>query len=347
MNGKIITFGEIMLRLSKPEHYRIMQGNTFNGNYGGSEANVAVSLSMLGDDVEYVTRVPDNAVGEAALMHLRQYGLNVKHVVRGGKRLGTYYFEASAAMRGSKVVYDRDESSFNTLQYGDIDWEPIFKDAALFHCSGITCATSQAALDTTMDAVRMAFERGIELTCDINYRGNLWKYPGANAQKALQDLMQYSSFIFGDQNEWYVASGLKPIPFTALDESYQFDLDAYEEYFDKLHEMFPRCKRMLIAHRNQLSFQHHVNAGVLWSEGKIYTSRIYDINPIVDQMGVGDAWVAAFMHARKKWPDDDQRCLEFSVSASALKNTVAGDQNLVTEEEILSNMTSFGGRIQR
>lgn len=344
---KIVTFGEIMLRLSKHGAMRLTQGNSFDANYGGSEANVAVSLSMLGDDVEYVTRVPDNAIGEAALMHLREYGVDVRHAVKGGKRLGTYYFEPSAAMRSSRVVYDRDDSAFNTLSFGDIDWAPILKEAGLFHCSGITCATSQAALDTTMDAVRRAFESGVELTCDINYRGNLWKYPGANARKALDELMQYSSFIFGDQNEWYVASGLDPISFTALDESYQFDLDAYRHYFDKLHKMFPRAERMLMAHRNQLSFQHHVNAGVLWANGEIYTSRIYDIRPIVDQMGVGDAWVAAFIHARHRWPDDDRFCLEFSTAAASLKNTVPGDQNLVSEQEILAAMQGGNGRIDR
>ena len=344
---KIVTFGEIMLRLSKHGAMRLTQGNSFDANYGGSEANVAVSLAMLGDDVEYVTRVPDNAIGEAALMHLREYGVDVHHSVKGGKRLGTYYFEPSAAMRSSRVVYDRDDSAFNTLSFGDIDWAPILKEVGLFHCSGITCATSQAALDTTMDAVRRAFESGVELTCDINYRANLWKYPGANARKALDELMQYSSFIFGDQNEWYVASGLDPIPFTALDESYQFDLDAYRRYFDQLHKMFPRAERMLMAHRNQLSFQHHVNAGVLWANGEIYTSRIYDIRPIVDQMGVGDAWVAAFIHARHQWPDDDRHCLEFSTAAASLKNTVPGDQNLVSEQEILAAMHGGNGRIDR
>lgn len=337
---KIVTFGEILLRLSKSGNRRLFQGNAFAGDYGGSEANVAVSLAQLGDDVEYVTRVPDNAIGEAALMHLRRLGLDVGHIVRGGKRLGTYYFEAAAAMRGSKVVYDRDDSSFNTLAYGDIDWEPILSGAGLFHCSGITCATSRDALQTTMEAVRMADKRGVELTCDINYRGNLWKYPGADAHRALPELMRYSTFIFGDQNEWRVASGLEPIPFTALDDGFRFDLDAYRAYFDRLHQMFPRARRMLMAHRNQLSFQHHVNAGVLWADGKVYTSRIYDIADIVDQMGVGDAWVAAFIHARRKWGDDEQRCLDFSTAAAALKNSIPGDQNLVTEDEILRFMAT-------
>ena len=254
---------------------------------------MAVSLAQLGDRVEYVTSVPDNNLGEAALMHLRQFGLDVSHVACRGKRLGAYYLEPSAAFRGARVVYDRDGSSFNTMEYGDINWAPALADATLFHCSGITCATSKAALDTTMDAVETCHERGIELSCDINYRSALWKYPGADARMATQELMKYSAFVFGDQNEWYVATGLEPIPFNALDKSYRFDLDAYRRYFDKAHRMFPNCRRMLMAHRNQLSFQHHINAGVLWVDGDIQVSRVWDINPIVDQMGVGDAWVAA------------------------------------------------------
>lgn len=336
-----------MLRLSKSQSTRLFQTGGFNANYGGSEANVAVSLAQLGDRVEYVTSVPNNLVGDAALMHLRQLGLDVSHVVRAGKRLGTYYFEPSAAFRGTNVVYDRDDSSFNTLKPGDIDWDKVMSDATLFHCSAITCATSRNGLDTTMDAMETAHSKGIELTCDINYRGSLWKYPGADVHKTTRELMKHSEFVFGDQNEWYVATGQEPIPFTAMDGSYQFDLDAYHRYFDHAHKMFPNCKRMLMGHRNQLSFQHHVNAAVLWVEGEILTSRIWDINPIVDQMGVGDAWVAAFMHARLKWPADDQLCLEFSVSASSLKNTIPGDQNLVTEAEIISNMTATGGRIER
>ncbi|MCI6618547.1 MAG: sugar kinase [Prevotella sp.] len=345
---KIVTFGEILLRLSKGGSQRLFQGHGFQGHYGGSEANVAISLALLGNEVEYVTRLPDNTLGNAALMHLREFGLDTSHIVRGGERLGSYYFEAAAAMRNSNVVYDRNDSAFFTLHHGDIDWEPVFRQARLFHCSGITCAASRDALETTMDAVCLADRMGIELTCDINYRRNLWRYPGADAHRSLHALMQYSGFIFGDQNEWFVASGQPPIPFTALDGSYRFDLDAYARYFDGLHRQFPRCRRMVIGHRNQLSSQHHVVAGVMWAEGQIYTSRIYDVHPIVDQMGVGDAWVAGFIHARLKWPDDDQRCLDFSVSAAALKNTIAGDQNLVSEDEILANMQGDGsGRIQR
>ena len=346
MKKKIVTFGEILFRLSKENQARLTQGRAFNGDFGGSEANVAVSLATLGDQVEYVTRVPNNAMGHAALMHLREFGLDVSHVVWGGDRLGSYFFETAAAMRNAMVVYDRKNSSFYTLKHGDILWEPVFQDAALFHCSGITCAMSKEALNTTFDALELAKSMGVEITCDINYRHNLWHYPGADAPKTLRKLMEYSSFIFGDQNEWEVGSGLRQIPFEAKDATYEIDDAAYLDYFRQLRQQFPRCKRMLIALRNQLTSTHHTLTGILFAEGKLYKTRIYDINPVIDPMGCGDAFVAAFIHARMKWADD-QHCLDFALSASALKNTIIGDQNLVSEAEIIANMQGKGGRIER
>ena len=159
--------------------------------------------------------------------------------------------------------------------------------------------------------------------------------------------MEYSSFIFGDQNEWEVASGLKHIPFKAFDSSYTIDKEAYEAYFKELKKQFPRCRRMLMALRNQITSAHHTLTGVLYADDKLYVTRIYDIQPIIDPMGVGDAFVAAFIHARQRWADDDQRCLDFALSASAIKNTVPGDQNLVTEDEIIANMGNASGRIER
>ena len=347
MDKRIVTFGEILLRLSKSGCQRLSQGSSLSANYGGSEANVAISLACLGDNVEYVTRVPDNAMGRAALMHLQQFGLSTRHIVRGGDRLGTYYFESAAAMRNPVVVYDRNDSSFCTLRNGDIKWSDIFAGASLFHCSGITCSVSQDALDTTMEAVRLADGMGIEVTCDINYRKNLWRYEGANAHDSLHKLMEYSSFIFGDQNEWEVASGLRHIPFKAMDAGYEIDRNAYEAYFKELKKQFPRCRRMLIALRNQITSAHHTLTGVLYADDKLYTTRIYDIQPIIDPMGVGDAFVAAFIHARQRWADDDQRCLDFALAASAMKNTVPGDQNLVTEQEIIAMMGNTTGRIER
>lgn len=342
MEKKIVTFGEVLLRFSKNDHLRLSQGSRMMGNYGGSEANAAVSLAMFGNRVEYVTRVPDNTLGRAALMRLREYGLNVDHVCMGGNRLGTYYFEEAAAVRNSKVVYDRKDSSFYSMQPGMIPWREVFADAHLFHCSGITCAVSQSAQDTTFEAVRTADEMGLTIACDINYRKNLWNY-GAKASEVLHRLMQYSDFVFGDQNEWEVVSGLPHIPFEALDADYELNLAAYEEYFAQLHKQFPRCGQMLMGLRNQITTSHHTLSGILWSaegggKGKLYTTRIYNIDPVIDPMGVGDAFVAGFLHARGRWGGDLQRCLDFSLAASQLKNSVTGDFNLVTEDEVLEQM---------
>ncbi len=348
MRTKIVTFGEILLRVSKPGYQRLSQGRRMEGNYGGSEANAAIALACLGENVEYVTRVPYGELGEAALMHLREYGLNVSHVVKGGDRLGTYYFEEAVAMRNSRVVYDRKNSSFYTLKQGMVKWEKVLADAAVFHCSGITCAISRDAMESTMDAIRLAVQDGLTVACDINYRKNLWGY-GLEPHDVLFRMMQYSDIIFGDQNEWEVASGIHHIPFKAEDSNYVMDRPAYLEYFRKMHTLFPKCKKMVMAVRNQIASSHHTLTGVLYDAvtDQLYTTRIYDIQPIIDPMGVGDAFIGAYIHAWRKWTDDNQRCLDFSLSASALKNTVPGDQNLVTEEEIIANMTGSGGRIQR
>ncbi len=348
MKTGIVTFGEIMLRLSKTGFRRLTQGKMFEGNFGGSEANVAVSLACMGDDVEFVTRVPYSVMGDAALMHLQEFGVDVRYVVRGGERLGTYYFESAAAMRNSAVVYDRKDSSFYSLKRGMIGWSKVLANAKLFHCSGITCAISRDAMETTMDAVRLAKEKGLTISCDINYRKNLWGY-GLEAHDVLFQLVRYSDIVFGDQNEWEVVTGVKHVPFEALDADYEIDHAAYEAYFKKASELFPHCKKMVMAVRNQIASSHHTLTGVLYDtqERKLYTSKIYDIEPIIDPMGVGDAFIAAYIHANEKWSANNQHCLDFSLSASAIKNTVPGDHNLMSEEEIVANMTAVGGRIQR
>jgi len=342
---KIVTFGEVLLRLSKPDDLRLAQGRTFNGNYGGSEANAAVSLATLGNQVEYVSRIPDNAIGRACAMRLREYGLRLNHVVWGGERLGTYYFEGSAAMRNSHVVYDRSGSSFYTMAPGMIDWRTVFQDAAIFHCSGITCALSASAAAATMEGVRIAEEMGVTIACDINYRKNLWHY-GADAHETLKELASHADIIFGDQGEYEVVTGLPRVPFNATDSQAVIDRKAFSHYLRAVHEQLPKCKKMVLACRNQLTSSHHTLTGMLLSSDdtlpsgtpSLFTTRIYDINPVIDPMGVGDAFMAAFLHAYSHWGDDNQRCLDFSLAASALKNSVTGDFNLVTESEIESVM---------
>ena len=338
MKNKVVTFGEILLRFSKPDCLRLSQGNRFIGKYGGSEANVAVGLAMQGDEVDYVSAVPDNDPGRAARQSLQEFGVGTRHILTHGDRLGTYYFEEAAGMRNSRVAYDRAGSSFSALEPGMIDWREAFKDAAVFHCSGITCAISRGAAEATFEGVRIADEMGLTISCDINYRKNLWKYPGADPHGMLCELMSYSDIIFGDAIEWYVVSGHPQVPFTAISTDYEMPLQAYQDWLDAIHEQFPRCARTLIGIRNQVSSNHHTLTGVLLADEKMYHTRIIDIPQIVDPMGVGDAFAASMIHSHLHWPDDKQRFLDYSLAAAALKGTIPGDFNLSTEEEILAVM---------
>jgi len=336
---RIVTFGEILLRWSKKGPLRVSQGYDWEGHYGGSEANVAVSLAILGNQVGYVTRIPDNAIGQACLKELRYYGIDVSDIVFGGDRMGTYFFEGATSFRRGQVVYDRQGSAFYSSAPGMFPWKEIFSHTDIFHCSGITCAVSPSATAATFEAVKTAREMGLRITCDINYRKNLWRYEGADAHRTLHELMQYSDYIFGDQDEWEVATGVKQIPMNHMMADTHLDMDAYRKYFDEMHRQFPNCKEMMLGLRNQITSNWHTLTALLWYEGEIYRTRIYDISPIIDPMGVGDAFVAAYIHAAEKWPGQPQRCLDFSTAASQLKNSVVGDFNLVTEEEILEQLT--------
>ena len=344
---RIVTFGEILQRWSPPGVNRIGQRNGWEGQFGGSEANVAVSLAILGNEVAYVSRIPQSVVGDACLGTLRYHGIDVSDVVRGGERLGTYYFEKAADMRKALVVYDRKGSSFWSTAPGMFPWKDIFSRSDVFHCSGITCAVSRSAADATFEAVRSAREAGLRITCDINYRRNLWKYDGADAHSTLNALAQYSDFIFGDQDEWEVATGVPKIPEDNMFADTALDLEAYGRYFEQMHSQFPHCLEMMLALRNQISTSHHTLTALLWHSGRIYRTRIYDINDIIDSVGVGDAFVAAYIHASLKWPDDPQRCLDFCTAAAMMKNSIVGDFNLVSEDEINQARTSalqgYGG----
>lgn len=341
MKNKIVTFGEVLLRLSKKGTRRLIQTGDFVEHYGGSEANVAVSLSTLGDDVQYVTRVPDNAIGQAICLKMRTYGVNTNSFIYGGDRLGSYYFEEAAAMRNSSVVYDRKDSSFYSIQPGMIDWDHIFQDAGLFHFSGISCAISQSAYYATFEAVKKARKQNLPISFDVNYRKNLWGY-GAEPEDVLPFMAQQANIIFGDQHEFEVISGMKAVPFNALDDSFVMDKEAYRQYFEKVQAMYPKASTFLMAVRNQIASSHHTLSGVLYDQGEVYVTRVYDIMPIVDPMGVGDAFIAAYLHAHRHWADDPQKCLDFSLTASAMKNTIPGDFNLNTEDEIFEVLNADG-----
>ncbi len=336
MNGKIVTFGELLLRFSKYDRMRLEQGRVFAGNYGGSEANVAVSLATLGDDVEYVTRVPDNPTGRAACMKLREFNVGTHHVLYGGSRIGSYYYEESAGMRSSKVIYDRANSAFFELEPQMLNWREILKDASVLHASGITGAISKNSADATFEALEIADDMGLTISFDINYRKNLWKY-GAEPKATLSKMLQYADIVFADAIEYEYMTG-RQVPFTATSADYEMPMDEYRDWFDDIHRRWPRCKKWLIGMRNMISSSHNTLTAVLWSEGKVYQTRIYDILDIVDTMGVGDAFSAGMIHCNNAFPGDDQRLLDYSLAAAALKNSIAGDFNLSTDDEVQALM---------
>jgi len=336
---KIITFGELLLRLSKNDHQRLSQGDYFTCKYGGSEANVAVSLATLGNQVEYVTRLPYTPVGRAGLMRLQELGVDCRHVLFGGQRIGTYYFEPAAGMRSAKVVYDRDHSASSELQPGMMPWEEILKDAAVLHITGITAAISRSSLDATLEALDVADRLGVKVSFDINYRKNLWRYDGADPRATISLLLSRCDLMFGDAIEFEWLCQRPQPPFTATDTRFEMQMDEYREWFEDLHRQYPRCRKWLMGMRNMVASSRHLLTALLYTsdDGNSYEllkAPIHDINGVVDPSGVGDAFMAGLLHSVRAFPDDPQQQLNYSLAASALKNTIPGDFNLATDDEI-------------
>ena len=332
---KIVTFGELLLRFSKPDHMRLTQLDMFTSKYGGSEANVAVSLATLGDNVEYITRLPDNAIGYAGAQNLMQLGVDTHRVLYGGTRIGTYYLEPAAGMRASKVIYDRNGSAYYELKPGMIPWREILKEADVLHVSGITAAISQNAADATFEALDIADELGLKISFDINYRKNLWKY-GADPRQTLKQMLSRCDMMFGDAIEFeYLCERQQP-PFTATDSNFEMQMEEYGEWFDDLHREFPRCQRWLMGMRNMVASSHHTLTALLWTNGKLLQAPIFDIPDVVDPVGVGDAFMAGLLHSLSAFPNDDQMALNYSLAAAAMKNTIPGDFNLASDEEIMA-----------
>lgn len=332
----------------------------FTSIYGGSEANVAVSLASLGDEVDYITRLPDTPVGHAGVMRLQELGVKCNNVLYGGNRIGTYYFEPSAGMRAPKVIYDRSGSAYSELEPGMIPWRDILKDAWVLHVSGITAAISQKAADATFEALDIADEMGVQISFDINYRKNLWKY-GAEPRETISRMLERCDMMFGDAIEFdWLCQHPQP-PFTATDSNFTMQMDEYREWFEEIHQRFPRCRNWLMGMRNMVASNHHTLTALLYTQDEIRGTRcevrdelqgvkckdgftllqapIIDIPDVVDPVGVGDAFMAGLLHAIKAFPDDKQMQLNYSLAASALKNTIPGDFNLATDEEIMEVVT--------
>ena len=333
MGKKIVTFGEMMMRLTTPGNLRLQQSRHFDVNFGGSEGNVAVSIASYGGDVSLVTALPDNPLGHVCLMKLREHSVGTGEIMMmKGERLGTYIVEKAADMRAASVIYDRKDSAFARLRPGMIDWERAFSDAEIFHWSGIDAALTQGLTDVCHEAIDAADRLGLTISCDINYRKNLWQY-GKSAEEVLVPLMRKSDIVFGSAGEYEKALNLKAPVFDARSAAGEVDAAAFEDYCKQVEQKLPRCKYMFIALRRVITSEHHVMAGVLYTGGRLLTTRVYEVNNVIDSMGVGDAFVGAMLYAYQNYADDQAK-LDFATGGSVLKNTIVGDYNMVTVAEV-------------
>ena len=344
---KVITFGEIMLRLSTPDYLRFSQAKAYNASFGGGEANVAVSLANYGIKTEFITRLPQNDVADACLMDLRSHGVGINNVIRGGDRMGIYFLETGAVARPSKVIYDRAGSSIATIEKGMIDWKDVFRDAQWFHWTGITPALSQSAADVCLEAIEMANALGITVSCDLNYRKNLWKY-GLSASEVMPALVAGCDVILGNEEDCEKVFGIKPEGFDATSSGGEVDAAEFESVCTQMMKKFPRCKKMIVTLRGAINANHNTWGGVLYSDGTLKQSKRYDITHIVDRVGGGDSFMGGLIYGFITYPGNDLKALDFAVAASCLKHTIYGDFNLVTVAEVENLMKGDGsGRVQR
>lgn len=344
--NKVVTFGEIMLRLSPPGWSRFSQANSFDVIYGGGESNVAVSLANYGLDVDFVTRLPNNDLGDCALMEMRKRNVGTSHIVRGGERLGIYFLETGAVSRGSKVVYDRAHSAMSTIQKGMIDWETVFKDVTWFHWTGITPAISQGAADACLEAIQTANKMGVTVSTDLNYRKKLWKY-GKEPNEVMPELVAGCDIILGNEEDAEKHFGLHP---EGVDVTHggSVDGEAYLSVLKQLMEMFPRAKKVITTLRGSISASHNTWSGVLYDGKKLFKAPTYEITHIVDRVGGGDSFMGGLIYGLLTSDGDDQKALNFAVAASCLKHTIKGDANLVTIEEVEKLMSGdASGRVSR
>ncbi|WP_420603021.1 PfkB family carbohydrate kinase [Flagellimonas sp.] len=344
---KVVTFGEIMLRLSPPGFLRFSQSNSFDVVYGGGESNVAVSLANYGIPVDFVTRLPENDLGQCAKMEMRKRGVGTDNIIYGGDRLGIYFLETGAVSRGSKVVYDRAHSAMAEIRPGMVNWEKAFNGAQWFHWTGITPAISQGAADACLEAVRTAKKMGITVSTDLNYRKKLWKY-GGDREKIMTELTSYCDVILGNEEDAEMHFGIKPKGLDITTQGHEVKAEAFLSVCKQIMEKFPDAKKVITTLRGSISASHNTWAGVLYDGRKMYDTRQYQITHIVDRVGGGDSFMGGLIYGLLTHPGDDQRALDFAVAASCLKHTIKGDANLVTVEEVEKLMGGdASGRVSR
>lgn len=339
--AKVVTFGELMLRLAPEGYYRFVQADSFGATYGGAEANVAVSLSNYGLDTAFVTKLPSHQIGDAAVNSMRRYGVDTRQIVRGGERIGIYYLEKGASQRPSLVIYDRAHSSIQEADVNDFDWDVIFEDAEWFHFTGITPALGENVAKICENACKVAKKKGIKISCDLNYRKKLWSKEQAG--KVMGQLMDYIDVVIANEEDAADVFGI-----TADDTDVTagvIDTKGYESVATQLCQRFD-LEKVAITLRKSISASDNKWSALLYDGNAFYQSREYDMH-IVDRVGGGDSFGAGLIYAQMQG-FDCQKTIEFAVAASCLKHSIEGDFNQVSVEEVLKLAEGDGsGRVSR
>jgi 2-dehydro-3-deoxygluconokinase len=334
-----------MLRLAPPDFLRFRQATNLDATFGGGEANVAVSCANYGLDVSFVTRLPKNDISDWCLGTLNSYGVDTRDIVFGGDRMGIYFLETGAVSRGSKVVYDRANSSVSQIEPGMIDWDKVLEGASWFHWTGITPAISQGAADVCLEGIKAANAKGITVSCDLNYRKNLWKY-GKSANEVMPELVAGTDIILGNEEDAEKVFGIHPEGVDVT--SGHVEAAAYESVGKQLMAKFPKAKKIIITLRGSISASHNSWSGVLWDGKQLFQAPNYQITHIVDRVGGGDSFMGGLIYGLNTYEGDDQKALNFAVAASCLKHTIKGDFNQVTIDEVEKLMGGdASGRVSR
>jgi 2-dehydro-3-deoxygluconokinase len=343
VSKRIVTLGEIMLRLKSPGHERLFQSPVLEATFGGAESNVAVSLANYGLDAAFATVLPANAVGDAAIAELRRFGVDTRLISRGGERLGIYFLEAGANQRPSKVVYDRSSSSIATARATDFDWDTVFAGADWFHISGITPGLSATAAELSIEAARNARSRGVTVSCDYNYRKNLWKY-GKKAPEVMRELVNHVDVGIANEEDCQLSLGIE----IDVDvSSGELDRERYQRLAEGVLTEFPNLRKQIITLRESRSADSNGWSACLYDRRDFRVSRHYEVTDIVDRVGSGDSFAAGLIYGLLTY-SDDQRALEFATAAGCLKHSIPGDFNRVGVAEVEALVQGSGsGRVQR
>lgn len=338
---KVITFGEILLRLSTDRHLRFVQAESYNATYGGGEFNVAVSLANYGMNAEFVTKIPDNELGNCTIQEMRKLNVECNNILKGGDRLGIYFLETGVSTRASNVIYDRANSAMSTLKIGEFNWNEILKDATWFHWSGITPALSETAAEACFEAIKVANKLGLTISTDLNYRSKLWNY-GKQPKDVMPEMLKYSNIILGDIDTANLMLGLDE-----LTPDYQKN-ETLPALYDTVFKHCPELKYMATTLRYSVSASHQRIGGILYDGKEIFSAAVQEVNPVVDRVGSGDAFMGGLIYGLNEEPLNKQRVINFAVAACCLKHTIFGDYNLITKNEIEKLLDGdFTGKVSR